>query len=122
MNEVTILVRTRELLRDGHKWTKGEYARDGFGDYTGPLNPKAVKWCAVGGIVHTAGSYKDANFAIHWLTQQAQTDHNMLVTEYQDDSSTTHKDVFDLFSNAIDAARVGDEKVKNDWDALVGAT
>ncbi len=120
MNEVAILVRTQELLSDGNKWCKGEYARDSLGHYVGPLNPKAVAWCAIGGIVKMAGSYKDANFAIHWLTRQAQIDHNMLVTEYQDDSSTTHRDVFDLFSRAIVAARIGNKKVEDDLDGLIG--
>ena len=108
MNEVNILIATRKFLNED-RWLKGEYARQTDGTYCSPLNPAAVQWCAIGAVVHTAGSYKEANPAIFWLTKQVNK--NTTVTEFQDLKSTSHKTILDLFDKAIIAA----EKTHAEW-------
>ena len=109
MNEVNVLIVTRKFLEYEARWMKGEYARKLDGNYCSPLDDDAVQWCAIGAVVHIAGSYKEANHAIFWLNKQVRK-HDM-VTAWQDQPETTHQDVLDLFDKAITAA----EKTHKEW-------
>ena len=102
MNEINVLAATRRFLEYEDRWMKGEYARKLDGNHCSPLDNDAVQWCAIGAVIHTAGSYKDANSAIHWLIKQVEKD--ITVTQWQDQPETTHQDVLDLLDRAIDQA------------------
>ena len=110
MNEVNILIATRKFLEYEARWMKGEYARKLDGNHCSPLDDDAVQWCAIGAVVHIAGSYKEANHATFWLTKQM-SKKDITVTYWQDQLETTHQDVLDLFDRAIIAA----EKTHREW-------
>ena len=51
MDETThILIAARRRLSDPHRWTKGAAARDARGRDVHPLDPAAVRWCALGAL------------------------------------------------------------------------
>ena len=111
MNEVNVLIATRKFLEYEARWMKGEYARKLDGNYCSPLDDDAVQWCAIGAVVHIAGSYKEANHAIHWLSKQMKPTKEVAVTQWQDQPEIIHQDVLDLFDKAITAA----EKTHKEW-------
>ena len=52
-----VLWQAAALVRRG--WCKNAPAKDMFGHYVAPLDPKAVKWCARGAIEKICGGPED---------------------------------------------------------------
>lgn len=52
---IDLLTKTREKITPPEAWTTDMLARDGEGDYVGPLHEDAVSWCVMGAIVAVSG-------------------------------------------------------------------
>lgn len=95
MPVLTALTKARELISDPVRWTQGEMARDSRGEQESACSEAAVKWCALGAIIRTAGSSAvemSATITLNRLLRGS-------IAEYNDTHS--HSEVLALFDAAI---------------------
>src|SRR5271169_2631949 len=60
-----IIARALEIISDESKWTRGSMARMADGKACACLNPRAVRFCAVGALNRAAGEILAANRFYH---------------------------------------------------------
>jgi hypothetical protein len=56
-----IIARALEIILDESKWTRGAMARMADGAACAPLDPLAVRFCAVGALYRAAGELLSSN-------------------------------------------------------------
>ena len=99
MIETLILKKTKELISDPARWTKGEMARTMFGASVSAHDSSATCWCIMGAIHHET---KDDPFLAGSAYQIVRTQlQGRTVSEFNDDQNTTHEDVMTLLDKAI---------------------
>ena len=105
-----ILVKARSLIGNEECWVKGSLAEDHFGEEMYPTNSYACRWCLEGAIIKATAldgyEVKDhipspIEIAVDVLHRDGFTGY---LDDFNDDESTTHKDVLDLLDKAIEAA------------------
>lgn len=99
---VQILKDARELLSDPTHWTKFAFARDSAGFKTKIYDSDAVCWCVMGAIMKESGDYNNTNKALS-LLEEVISD-NVAIGVGNDNEDTTHSDVMETFSIAIEKA------------------
>ena len=116
--EMKILKEAREIITPEDRWTKGVLARDKQGDAISPDSIEAVCFCAMGAIDKAAymqeyplssdvpdiGAGEIAAEVICLLGEEVNRRYRggtISVNAWNDDPSTTHKDVLKMFDRAI---------------------
>lgn len=88
------------LIEDPSKWTQGAFARDGDGDRTDPLDPKAQTWCARGALRKVVGCRThEVNVQLSRITHSIFPDQNSF-TSYND--THLHGDVILAMKRGLD--------------------
>jgi hypothetical protein len=62
-----IIARALEIISDESKWTRGSLARLAHGTACACLNPRAVRFCAVGALSRAAGELASSTAFQHAL-------------------------------------------------------
>lgn len=90
-----LLVRARELIDSPEKWIKGAYEVNGC-------------YCAQGAMYEIA-PYPDETFCHTYdlLMQIVKRKNFVSLTDFNDDTETTHEDIMNLFDSAIAKSREG---------------
>ena len=93
----------RELLTPPERWTKGAYARDSKGRIIFGDDKKAVCFCTIGAHQHVLGDGDS------WYSDDVDSMFErigiQIVSEWNDDPSTTHADILAKLDEAIAVAR-----------------
>lgn len=90
----------RELLSDPTKWTRGEYARDRYGDAVPSAHAEAVCWCAYGALDRAgAGQFGDAREYLRGAADKLFDSFPACVNDEQG-----HADVLRMYDRAIELA------------------
>lgn len=117
-----VLERAREILSDPKRWTKGNAAKDKFGQEIRVTSPHAVKFCVIGALAKAdyeldsselnyrrliSGSDRVGAALRHFhdtLGHKAGDPGFFGIGPWNDSSHTTHKDVMAAFDKAIETA------------------
>ena len=101
MTTIEILIKARAVISDRGRWTQNAEARALYGDSCDCESDAAVCWCAVGatGKVGGYGPSAAADRALEG-TLAAAGDGREVVT-FNDDPTTAHSMVLDLFDRTI---------------------
>lgn len=102
-----VLVEARNLISKPECWAKKAFARDAYGDSVSVHSATAVAFCSIGAIEYAINRFSPSLFeavrtSLHKELQKlvpAGTSES--ISYFNDESSTTHKMVLDLFDNAI---------------------
>lgn len=105
-----VLIRAREIISDEARWIKGYYAKKKDGVKTAASSPYATCWCAVGAIIKATSEVAQKDFKRRLDIEDAAAtalDDIIIpkfdsVANFNDHSSTTHKDVLEVFDRAIE--------------------
>lgn len=104
MTPVDILRKTRELLSEPVRWTRGAYARDASGADVPYDEQAATCWC-LSGAVDLAGQGQSiaAARARDYIRVAIDSDDDSMVTipTFNDDPGRTHADVLAAIDRAI---------------------
>lgn len=100
MTPLIILKKARRLLSKPERWAKGHSAYDAYGGHVNITAKTAVKFCAVGAIVKSAG---EEWFNIHamWLSNYLSIMLGQSIVVWNDHPRRTHAQVLRAFDKAI---------------------
>lgn len=131
MDSLELLVRTRELLSDPERWTRGVSARDSRDGAVEPHHPDAAKWCVIGGIMRFTGVDCTEDYAHpEVVSPGGSTSLYLEATQYLhrqwgrpawdvNDSSGTHHDYMLHMLDAAIAAHPDNQPVEEPIEELV---
>ena len=112
MSAKEILILAKGYIDSPEKWTKGAQARDGIGEPTSYDDSDATCFCIMGAIHKADSAYGDANpdemfsysfeAGIRVIRAIKEFTSHRIVSDFNDDSLTSHGDVMQVMQWAID--------------------
>lgn len=102
-----VLQNARELIAEEKNWTQGAQARTANGEATALDDKQAVCFCATGALCRVSHrlAYSIQARAYEKLSSKVPSRMRTRVALFNDDPSTTHKDVLKLFDDAIQTCK-----------------
>lgn len=109
-SSVQVLTEARELLSDEKRWTKGEAARNVWGDVVSPHDEAAVCFCSLGALDKVTGrnslDYLFAQRMLHKCIPEG-------VVNFNDNPLTEHSEIIAAFDQAIVLAKLEEYDEEN---------
>lgn len=106
---ITLLEGAKALLSSPDAWTKESFARDKYDEHTDIESPAACKFCSIGAIYRLVGTTQEDINALSHATRSLTAvikkkfgDKFGDLAYFNDRPATTHQDVLNLFSEAIE--------------------
>ena len=107
MSALDVLTKTRELLSDPERWTKGSMAKNASGCTVRPDREDAVCFCLDGALTRAAGGsgngYPEATRILEETVSERPW--AFCYVDWNDDAARTHAEVLAALDKAIDLAR-----------------
>lgn len=107
VNVKDVLAEARELLAQPGKWTKGEFARDAFGNRCMVYAPEACSFCAAGALRVAAksldcgpGAYLTALAYLQWAIRRVTGNEESFVATTNDGAESV-EEILVYFDDAI---------------------
>lgn len=103
MDTIEVLEKARELISDQRDWLQEHSAETATGRWTDPTDPKAVRFCAEGAVIHVAGSVIQSRPAFAQLNRHGRLHHGQTYgsfVKFNDDAE--HAEVLEAFDLTIE--------------------
>ena len=108
MNKVEALIAAKELIADPKNWIKGNASVDSNGVSVNTLDPSACAFCMLGAVYKVVpdkgffGIRQEVRNSLRESVKRKKKQTTLeSIADFNDSCNTTHKDVMDVFDDAI---------------------
>lgn len=102
MEPIETIQRTRALLIDPNKWTKNVTAQDACAVPVNAHDPRAARWCLIGGLQREAETTREMYAAADLIEATLFNHYNLTVVNVADfNDNHTHEDLIALLDKVL---------------------